>query len=80
MEYVERYIVELEDGTFALWGQFEKGGEHSILPMKDFYNATLFRKEHAELKVVQINKGEWLYYGDEPKKAVGIRKIEMKIV
>ncbi|RIX51527.1 hypothetical protein D3P08_16600 [Paenibacillus nanensis] len=80
MEYVDRYVVELEDGSFALWGQFEKGGQHSILPMKDFYNASLFQKEHAELKVAQINKGKWPFYGESPKKAVGIRKIEMKII
>jgi len=51
MDHVERYVVELEDGTFALWGQFE-GKVQSILSMPEFCNGTLFRKEYAESKVV----------------------------
>lgn len=79
MEHVERYVVELEDGTFALWGKFVEGAELSILAMNGFYDGTLFRKEYAELKVVQINKGEFPFLG-ESKKAIGIRKIEMKMI
>jgi hypothetical protein len=79
MEHVERFVVALEDGTFALWGKFVEDAEQSILSMQWFYDATLFRKEYAELKVVQINNGEFPFLG-EPKKAIGIRKVEMKII
>ena len=79
MNYAERYAVELEDGTFALWGQFVDGESASILPMDGFYNGTLFRKEQAVLKFEQINNGVWKFLG-ETKKAKGIRKIEMRLI
>ncbi|KOO48158.1 hypothetical protein [Priestia koreensis] len=79
MSYVERYTVELEDGTFALFGQFVDGESSSILAMGGFYNGTLFRKEQAVLKFEQINKGVWKFLG-ETKKAKGIRKIEMRMI
>ncbi|SOC06442.1 hypothetical protein SAMN05880501_104279 [Ureibacillus xyleni] len=79
MDYFERYVVELEDGTFALWGQFVEGDEQSLLAMENFCDATLFRKEFAEMKIQQINKGVWRFLGDA-KKAIGIRKVELKIV
>lgn len=79
MEYVERYVVELEDGSFALWGKFVQDAEQSILAMEGFYDGTLFQKEYAELKVAQINKGQFLFLG-EPKKAKCIREVEMKII
>ena len=38
MNYIEQYVVELEDGTFALWGQFVEGeSQGSILTMDGFY-------------------------------------------
>ena len=79
MNYVERYAVELEDGTFALWGQFVDGESSSILAMDGFYNGTLFHKEQAEWKIDQINNGVWKFLG-ETKKAKGIRKIEMRMI
>ena len=44
MDYIEQYVVELEDGTFALWGQFVDGESSSILAMDEFYRGTLFHK------------------------------------
>lgn len=79
MDYAERYVVELEDGTFALFGQFVEGEAQSILTMEEFYNGTLFRKEFAEIKMEQINQGAWKFLG-ETKKAKGIRKIQMKLI
>jgi len=79
MDYIEQYVVELEDGTFALWGQFVDGESTSILAMDGFYNGTLFHKEQAELKFEQINNGVWKFLG-ETKKAKGIRKIEMRMI
>lgn len=79
MDYAERYVVELEDGTFALWGQFVDGETQSILAMDEFYNGTLLRKENAERKIEQINKRVWKFSGDI-KKAIGIRKVEMRMI
>ena len=79
LNYIERYIVELEDGTFALWGQFVEGESLSIMAMSDFCSATLFHREAAERKVGQINQGVWKFLGD-PKAAIGVRKIEMKMI
>ena len=78
MNHVERYVVELEDGSFALWGQFVEGESNSILAMDGFYNGTLFRKKYAAMKIDQINKGIWKFLG-EPKKAIRIRKIDMRM-
>lgn len=79
MNYVERYVVELEDGTFALWGQFVDGEAQSILAMDEFCNGTLLRKDIAERKIEQINKGVWKFVGDT-KRAIGIRKVEMRMI
>ena len=79
MDYIEQYVVELEDGTFALWGQFVDGESSSILAMDEFYRGTLFHKEHAEWKIDQINNGIWKFLG-ETKKAKGIRKIVMRMI
>lgn len=80
MHSIEQYVVELEDGTFALWGQFVEGEpQGSILAMDNFYRATLFHQEQAEWKIDQINQGVWKFLG-EPKKAKGIRKVEMKLI
>ncbi|WP_335432957.1 hypothetical protein [Bacillus sp. JJ1609] len=79
MNYIERYVVELEDETFALWGQFVDGEELSLLAMDNFCDATLFRKEIAERKIKQINNGVWKFLS-ETKKAKGIRKVEMKMI
>lgn len=79
MNYFERYVVELEDGTFVLWGQFVEGEEQSLLAMDNFCDATLFRKEFAERQIQQINKGVWKFLGDA-KKAKGISKVEMKMI
>ena len=79
MKYVERYVVELEDGTFALFGQFVEGESSSILAMDGFYNGTLFRKQFAERNMKQINNGICNFLG-ESKKAKCIRKIEMRMV
>jgi hypothetical protein len=49
------------------------------MPMSKFWDGTLFRKEYAEMKVVQINKGTWEFQG-ETRRATGIRKIEMKMI
>lgn len=79
MDYIEQYVVELEDGTFALWGQFVEGEQGSILAMDGFYRGTLFHKEQAAFKMQQINSGVWKFLG-ETKKAKGIRKIEMRMI
>ena len=80
MNYIEQYVVELEDGTFALWGQFVEGeSQGSILTMDGFYRGSLFHKEQAEWKIDQINNGVWKFLG-ETKKAKGIRKIEMRMI
>ncbi|WP_409304982.1 hypothetical protein [Peribacillus sp. SCS-155] len=79
MDFIERYVVELEDGTFALWGQFVDGEELSLLAMDNFCDATLFHKECAERKIHQINNGVWKFLGDA-KRAKGIRKVEMKMI
>ena len=80
MDYIEQYVVELEDGTFALWGQFVEGeSQGSILSIDGFYRGALFHKEQAEWKIGQINNGVWKFLG-ETKKAKGIRKIEMRMI
>lgn len=79
MNYIERFVVELEDGTFALWGQFVEGEDQSIITMDNFCDATLFHKEYAERKIPEINKGVWKFLG-EAKKAKNIRKVELTMI
>lgn len=78
MECVERFVVEFDDGTFALWGQFVEGEDVSILAMDNFCDATLFHEEIANNKVDQINKGTFKFLG-EAKRAIRVRKVEMNM-
>ena len=79
MDSINRYVIEFEDGSFALWGQFVEGEiQGSILSVDKFYIASFFKKEQAQYLMESVNKGSWKFLGDS-KIAKCIRLVEMKL-